>query len=207
MHWPLWPPLLVVLTSIPVVLAPSLLSIVVVSPTHCPLQLSYPCVVHCNCALLSITIELSSRHPLPSIAVALEVHCHCACTIPHRPSPLRSRRAVSCRQVAVAQSIDVVSCHPSLWSPHPSPSIAVNLSISVELSSCHPSLSIDLESIAVELPLRRPLPSTVRLFAGTLVAFNGVCVGVFADSAVLLVDNNEIVSAAVEGGSSSVYAP
>ena len=77
--------------------------------------------------------------------------------------------------------------------------IAVNLSIAVELPLCHPLLSINLESIALELPLRCPSPSTARLFVGVSVAFEGACVGVFSDGAVLLGNNNDIKSVAGEG--------
>ena len=64
-----------------------------------------------------------------------------------------------------------------------------------------PLLYIDLESIAVELPLHRPSLPTICLFVGALVAFEGVCVGIFADGAPLC-DEEDVESTAGEGGSS-----
>ena len=128
--------------DIAVALASSLSSIVVVSPTRHPSPSSFPRTVHRHCALLSITVELSSRHPLLSIAIALKVHHRCAHVVPCRPTPSRS--------VVPSISIESPSRHPSplrhmpSMSPHPLPSIALNPFIAVELPSHSPLLFIAL---------------------------------------------------------------
>ena len=98
--------------DIAAMLVPSLLSIVLVSPTRRPLLSSCPCAVHRRCAPLSFTVESSLRRPLPSIAIALEVHRHCARAVPRRPSPSRSRRARFFRMAPAA----VPRCPSSLSS-------------------------------------------------------------------------------------------
>jgi hypothetical protein len=78
--------------DIAIALAPSSSPIAIVSPTCRPLPSSCPRTVHCYCAPLSITVELLLYNP-----------CHCTCTVPCRPSLLRSRHAVPCRQGAVSR--------------------------------------------------------------------------------------------------------
>ena len=113
-----------------------------------------------------ITVKLPSHRPSLSITVALAVHRRRTHAAPCRPSSSSHRQAVPRRplppspsplvRVAVAPSI-AVHCHP--------PSIAVDEpSIGVH---CHQSVhccpantpSIAVESIAVESPARRQLPS------------------------------------------------
>ena len=123
-HWPLF-----CHVNIAVALAPSLSSIVVVSPTRRPSPSSCPPTVHPCCAPLSITFKPSLHRPLPSIAFALKVCCHCDCVISCRPSPSRSHHAVPCRQVAITPSIAIAPRRPSQLSPccRPLPSIRLLL--------------------------------------------------------------------------------
>ncbi len=114
--------------DIAIMLAPSSLSIVVMSPTRHPLPSSCLRAVHCRCTPLPITIELSSCCPLLSIAVALKVHRRCTCAIPHCPSLSRSWGAVPCRH-------SIHGHRATLFITVESPSIAIH---------CHPLLAIHL---------------------------------------------------------------
>jgi len=113
MRWPLLLPPPAVSTS-PSQSRRSSSSIVVKSPFCHSSPSSCRRAVHRRSAAPSITIHLPLRCPSLPIAVVLSVHRRRARAVPcrreaivHRPSPLRSRRAISHRRGAVAPSLTI----------------------------------------------------------------------------------------------------
>jgi hypothetical protein len=149
-RWPLLLPPPAVLTSTsPLRSCGSSSSIVVESPSHCPLPLS--CrrgrAVPCRRSVPSITLNSPSRHPSPPITIVLAVHRRARS---RRPSPTRSRR-VPRRQGAITPSLTIKE--PSRR-PLPLP------------SRSHPAVSrrrgAVAPSLAIEEPSHRPFSSPSR---------------------------------------------
>ncbi len=156
--------------NIAVALVPSLLSVVVVSPTRRPSPLSCPCSVHRHRAPLSITVESSSRRPPPSpLHLCRPSPSNTVKELSCRPLPLSCRRAVHCRHatssiatvaiaVTVALSITIAPSIAVAPSITVAPSIAV-AAVNIASRSRLPSLSRCRCTVHhVALPSRHPLP-------------------------------------------------
>ena len=153
-RWPLLLPPPAVLTSTsPLRSCGSLTSIVVESPSRCPLPFHHP--------QFAIVSSITAHHhcalgPLPrSFAPTL------ADKEPSRPSPTRSHHAIPHHQGAVAPSIAIAVEEPSRGL---SPSRS-RCAVSCHQGAVAPSIfrqGAIAPSLAVEEPLRHPLPSRSR---------------------------------------------
>jgi hypothetical protein len=123
-----------------------------VSPTRRPLPLSCPRSVHRRCAPLSITVESSSRRPLPS---PLRLRCASpSITVKElscRPLPSSCRHAVHRRRAmsSIATVAIAVTAAPSIAV---APSVAVMPSIAIA-----PSIAVAAVDVASRSPLLLPL--------------------------------------------------